>query len=120
VSDRANRDGILGGDTPFLSPSDAWHYLGPDHRAFRIEIDGKEATRSVQVYCCAAMLLMYREDEPDEAKVAEVMIGFVAGANHDLVALGLHPLISMQEVERLASHPQVVAAVGKSRRRPAP
>lgn len=120
MSGRPNpNNGIVGGDTPFVPFSEADRMLPKGHRPLAIEIDGKPATRELNVAICAMTWRMI-EDEPDKSHLEglthrQFMEQFIAGANHDMRALGVGPLLSMAEVEGLANHPAIVAAVRERR-----
>lgn len=107
-------DPILGGETPFVSFSDGARFFGPGHKPMRVEVKGVEATRDVFLMMCAMMrrLLLNGQlaQRPGDPPLDEFMREYIAGANHDLRAAGLHPLISIAEVVALSEHPKIVAA----------
>jgi hypothetical protein len=113
----ADDNPIIGGDTPFVPASESYRAFGKDHAPIYCKIDGKEATRELQLTVCAMMWRMEEVEPhlPEGMTHREFMRSFVAGANHDLRALGLGPLISMTEVEHWAAHPDIVTAIDKSR-----
>lgn len=108
---------IIGGDTPFVPFSEAARVFPQGHRPLQIAVDGQEATRVTFVAMCAMMRRLTINGEcplrPGDPPLDEFMRQFIAGANHDLRAAGLGPLISIAEVERLSEHPQIVAACVK-------
>lgn len=108
------RPPIIGGETPFFSPSDVPRVradirdvTGIDHKPLGIEIDGKDQTRLIKLVLCAMTynaihgldprLPMENMGDPDE-----FLREFVAGANTDLMAMGKGPLISLTEVKEWA------------------
>ena len=108
----ATDDPIIGGDTPFVPFSEAYRAFGPDHKVLRMEVEGQEATRAMQQAICAIQWRI-EEQEPSRPKDMphrEFMRQFVAGANHDLRALGIEPLLSIQEIEHLSNHETIIAA----------
>lgn len=111
MSDKKNRDdGLLGGRTPFVSPSEHARIL-PGHRALRFEIEGKESSRDMNLIICAIQwnIALQMPESCEGVSHEDFMTGFIAGANSDLLALGF-PMISIDEVISLAAHPQIVAA----------
>jgi hypothetical protein len=108
---------LLGGDTPFISPSAVPSHkrqlkadTGLDHKPLRIKIEGNEATRDVNVVLCALAWIQNEREPMRGVTHEEFMKGFIAGANTDMMALGIGPLISIAEVKSLATHPQMIAA----------
>ena len=95
---------LLGGETPFVAASDAPFVFGSEHRPLSVEIDGKPATRAVNLYICALMWnqSLKMSEEKLRCSHADLMRGFIAGANTDMRALGVGPLISIDEVRAYA------------------
>lgn len=109
-ADRDENGILLGGDTPFMQASDAWRYQSPGYKATRFVKDGRDETRIIQLGLLACAWNMFHEKaaqpgDPDGiGDPREFMREMIAGANTDLRALDIEPLISMGEVERLAPH----------------
>ena len=95
-------DFILGGDTPFVPASEAYRVLGADHRPLAMKVDGKEATRDMHLVMCAMMWNIAKEKPMPDMPHDEFMRQYIAGANHDLRAMGL-PMLSITEVRRVAN-----------------
>jgi len=91
------RDDLLGGETPFLSASDMALRGDGTHRPLSIAIDGIPATRVFNLEMCALMWGIALE-KPLPCTHDEFMRGYLGGANTDMRALGLGPLLSMAEV----------------------
>lgn len=122
------RDAIVGGDTPFFSPSELPFVraemnaaLGFEHRPTRFGIEKQpndKDTRALKLVICAMTWIM-AEVEPTrdvrEIGHAEFMRQFVAGANNDLIELGVKPLLSISEVKRYASDPSLRKLVEEGR-----
>lgn len=99
------RDGILGGDTPFLSPSEAPFAFPAFHKATRFMKDGVDHTRWLNLGLLATawdMVVTTKEQSSFGVEPREFMRQMIAGANTDLQRLGISPLISIDEVERTA------------------
>ncbi len=104
---------IIGGDTPFYSPSDVptvlarmvkMGYAAPDPVKFRK--DGVDHTRLMYVALLATNWQMTVNTQeltpPGEMDPKEVAFWMLASANTDLQRLGIGPLISVGEIERTA------------------
>lgn len=100
---RDERPSILGGDTPFFAASDAPFLYPPgfDHQPFTVAIEGKDQTRNVKCFLLAGMqnLARLKGYPNDSAGLKQFMREATAGANTDLRALGIGPLISLAEVD---------------------
>lgn len=94
---------ILGGETPFVAASDMPFACGPGVvplPAMRFYVDGVDQTRSVTCAMLASIQRGGRDVYADNADgLREFMQGAIAGANTDLRALGISPLISFAEVD---------------------
>ena len=91
-------DDLLGGDTPFI-PAAEMALRFPEHKPMNVKIEGQPATRAFDLEMCAMMWGVALE-EPLPCTHDEFMRGYIGGANADLRALGLGPLISLDEVRQ--------------------
>ena len=96
-------DVIIGGETPFFSPSEA--LLHAPEKPTRFSKDGVDHTRLLNLGLLAAA--WYRTITTGELTTfgeepREFMRGMIASANTGLQRLGIAPLISIAEVERIA------------------
>lgn len=123
------KDPIVGGDTPFYSLSELPFVraavnaeTGFEHRPTRFGITREpndKDTRSMKLVICAMTWIMGElEPLPDMQEIGhdEFMRQFIAGANNDLIELGVKPLLSITEVKHYAADPTLRKAVEESSR----
>lgn len=102
-------DVILGGDTPFVPASEAYRAFGADHRPLGMSVEGREATRGMHLIMCAMMWNIAKEKPMPDISHEEFMRQYIAGANHDLRAMGF-PMLSITEVRRWADSDAIRSA----------
>jgi hypothetical protein len=102
---KAQESRIIGGDTPFISPSEYPLVMGADYEPTRFMKDGVDHTRLINLGMLACA--WYRSVTTDELpcwgiEPREFLRQMIASANSGLQRLGIAPLISIAEVERAA------------------
>lgn len=98
-------DPIIGGNTPFFSPSDWTLIAGPElRRGLRVEVRDKngvmvDKSRDVQLWLAAKMWNKALDEPIPGIEHGPFMREFIASANSSLQALGSAPLLSIEEVK---------------------
>lgn len=107
-------DVIVGGETPYISPSQLDRVL-PGHQTNRYMVEDRDVSREMALAVCAITWNVVKEKPLADwgTTHAAFMRHFIAGANNDLRILGL-PLLSIAEVEARSAHPDVLATIARA------